>query len=198
MFIQVMQGKVADQAGLTDAMDRWLRDCAAGAIGWLGSTSGSTDDGTFVAVARFESEDAARRNSARPEQDAWWSDTAKCFAGEVTFFDSTNVTTWLDGGSDDAGFVQVMEGHLKNPDLMRSMMEEHSAEMRQMRPDIIGATVALHDDGEYVQTIYFTSEAQARAGEQVPPPPEVAEQMAEEMADARYFDLHQPRMMSPE
>ena len=53
------------------------------------------------------------------------------------------------------------------------------------------------DDGEYVQTVYFTSEAEARVGEQQPPPPEVAEQMAAEMADARFFDLHQPRMMSP-
>jgi hypothetical protein len=198
MFIQVMQGKVADQAGLTDAMDRWLRDCAAGAIGWLGSTSGITDDGTFVAVARFESEDAARRNSARPEQDAWWADAQKAFAGEVTFFDSANVTTWLDGGSDDAGFVQVMEGHMSDQDRMRSMMEQHSDDMRAMRPEVIGATIAVHDDGEYVQTIYFTSEAEARVGEQQPPPPDVAEQMATEMADARFFDLHQPRMMSPE
>jgi hypothetical protein len=28
-----------------------------------------TQDGRFVALARFESEEAARRNSARPEQD---------------------------------------------------------------------------------------------------------------------------------
>jgi hypothetical protein len=197
MFIQVIQGKAADPAGLADAFARWQRDCESGAIGWLGSTSGITDDGTFVAVARFESEDAARRNSTRPEQDAWWTETQKAFAGEVTFFDSSDVTTWLDGGSDDAGFVQVIEGRMSDPDGMRSMMEQHSADLRAMRPEIIGATVAVHDDGEYVQTIYFTSETEARVGEQQPPPPDVAEQMAAEMADARFFDLHEPRMMSP-
>jgi hypothetical protein len=149
-------------------------------------------------VARFESEEAARRNSARPEQDAWWSEAQKAVAGEVTFFDSASVTTWLDGGSDDAGFVQVIEGHMSDPDRMRSTMEQHSDDMRAMRPEVIGATIALHDDGEYVQTIYFTSEAEARVGEQQPPPPEAAEQLAAEMADARFFDLHQPRMMSPE
>jgi hypothetical protein len=196
MFIQVIQGKAADPAGLMAAEDRWQRDCRPGAIGWLGSTSGITDDGTFIAVERFESADAARRNSARPEQDAWWNETQKCFAGEVTFFDSEDVTTWLAGGSDDAGFVQVIEGHMNNPQAMRTAMEQHSDELHQMRPEIIGGTIALHDDGEYVQTVYFTSEAEARVGEQQPPPPEVAEQMADEMADARYFDLHQPRMMS--
>jgi hypothetical protein len=197
MFIQVMQGKVADQAGLMAAEDRWKRDLAAGATGWLGSTSGITDDGTFVAVVRFESEEAARRNSERPEQDAWWNATQKCFAGDVTFIDSSDVTTWLAGGSDDAGFVQVIEGHLDNPELMRSMMEKYSEQMHQMRPEIIGATIAMHHGGDYVQTVYFTSEAEAREHEQMPPPAEVADMMADEMQDARFFDLHRPMMMSP-
>jgi hypothetical protein len=197
MFIQVIQGKVADEASLRAAMDRWVRDCQPGAVGWLGSTSGITDDGTFVGVVRFESEDAARRNGERPEQDAWWNETEKCFAGEVTFLDSSDVTTWLAGGSDDAGFVQVIEGHLQDPERMRSMMEQHSDEIRQMRPEIIGATVAVRDGGDYVQTTYFTSEAEARAGEKVEPPQDVAEAMAEEMQDARFLDLRHPMMMSP-
>ena len=197
MFIQVVQGKVADEAGLRAAMDRWMRDLRPGASGWLGSTSDITDDGTFVAVVRFESEEAARRNSERPEQDAWWADTRKCFAGDVTFFDSSEVTTWLAGGSDDAGFVQVIAGHLTNPQLMRSMMEKYSREVREMRPEIIGATVATRDDGEYVETVYFTSEAEAREREHLAPPAEVAEVMATEMQDARFLDLHHPTMMSP-
>ena len=197
MFIQVIQGKVADEASLRAVMDRWVRDCQPGAVGWLGSTSGITDDGTFVGVVRFESEDAAQRNGERPEQDAWWNEAEKCFAGEVTFLDSSDVTTWLAGGSDDAGFVQVIEGHLQDPERMRSMMEQHSDEIRQMRPEIIGATVAVREGGDYVQTIYFTSEAEARAGEKVEPPQDVAEAMAEEMRDARFFDLRHPMMMSP-
>jgi hypothetical protein len=197
MFVQVIQGKVADEAGLRAAMDRWMQELRPGAAGWLGSTSDITDDGTFVTVVRFESEEAARRNSARPEQDAWWAETRKCFAGDVTFFDSADVFTWLAGGSDDAGFVQVIEGHLKNPQLMRSMMEKYSQQVNEMRPEIIGATIATHDDGEYVQTVYFTSEAEAREHEHLPPPAEVADVMAQEMQDARFFDLHHPRMMSP-
>jgi len=197
MFVQVIQGRVADEAGLRAAMDRWMSECRPGAIGWLGTTAGFTDDGMFLAVTRFESAEAARRNSERPEQDAWWRDAAKCFAGEVTFTDSSDVTTWLAGGSDDAGFVQIIEDHFAHPDRMQAMMTEHADELHEMRPEIIGGTVALQPDGAYVQAIYFSSEVEAREHEAVPPPPDVAEMLAEEMQDATFYDLHRPMMMSP-
>ncbi len=68
MFIQVIQGKVSDEAGLRRCMDRWTEDVRPGATGFLGCTQGLCDDGTFIALARFESAEAARRNSERPEQ----------------------------------------------------------------------------------------------------------------------------------
>jgi hypothetical protein len=52
MFIQVIQGKVADADGLPAAIDRWGRDLQPGATGWLGTTGGITDDDTFVATVR--------------------------------------------------------------------------------------------------------------------------------------------------
>lgn len=198
MFIQVIQGKVADADGLRAAMDRWERDLQPGAIGWLGSTGGITDDGTFVATVRFESADAARRNSERPEQAAWWAEAERCFQGPVEFFDCSEVDLWMQGGSDDAGFVQVMEGHTSDADRMREMMQRLTDELHRLRPEIIGATVALHGDGAFVQTVYFTSEAEAREHETMPPPPEMAEAMSEDMIDGvTYLDLHQPWLASP-
>ena len=44
-----------------------------------------TEDGRFIALARFASEEAAQRNSQRPEQDQWWTQTATLFSGEPTF-----------------------------------------------------------------------------------------------------------------
>jgi hypothetical protein len=148
-------------------------------------------------VARFESEDAARRNSERPEQGTWWADTSKCFAGDVSFRDFTDVSTWLAGGSDDAGFVQIIEGHFKDLARMRTMMDQHGDEVQRARPEIIGATVAMDQDGAYAQAVYFTSEAEARAHEAMPPPADVAEMMSEEMQDATFLDLHQPLLTSP-
>ena len=69
MFVQVIRGQVTDREQVHAALDRWSQQLAAGAPGWLGSTAGVTGDGRFIALARFESEEAARRNSARPEQD---------------------------------------------------------------------------------------------------------------------------------
>ena len=115
MFVQVITGRTSDAGGLRAALDRWMEDLAPGAVGWLGSTGGVTEDGRVIMVARFESEDAARRNSARPEQDRWWADTARLFEGEPTFQDSTDVVVDLQGDPDQATFVQVMRGRTSDP-----------------------------------------------------------------------------------
>jgi hypothetical protein len=202
MFVQVMQGKVADQAGLMAAEDRWKRDLAAGATGWLGSTSGITDDGTFVAVVRFESEEAARRNSDRPEQGQWWAETAKLLDGEATFRDSTKVTPDLRGDPDQAGFVQVMQGQQgPDPDRAQELMNENADEWAEYRPDVLASLGVAHADDTWTMALYFTSEAEAREGERKEPPPKLQAQMEEmqklSVGEPDYFDLRDPWMSSP-
>lgn len=197
MFIQVVQGKVADRAGLEAAMTKWNEELAPGATGYLGSTGGFTDDDMFVVLARFESEEAARRNSDRPEQGAWWAETARCFSGEVTFLDCPNTSTWLAGGSDDAGFVQIMEGHSANRERMLEQMERFGDRIKESRPELIGATVANYGTDGWVEAVYFTSEAEAREHEQVALPDDIAAAMMAEMpTDVTYLDLHQPMLVS--
>ncbi len=110
MFVQVIQGQVSDAGEVRAALDRWNQELAPGASGWLGSTAGVTEDGRFVALVRFESEEAARRNSDRPEQDQWWAETSKLFTGEATFRDSLDTFVDVVGDPDGAGFVQVIQG----------------------------------------------------------------------------------------
>ncbi len=69
MFVQVITAKVVDREGLSRQLDRWERELRPGAEGFLGSTSGATDEGRFIALVRFESEEAAQRNSDRPGID---------------------------------------------------------------------------------------------------------------------------------
>src|ERR671915_430859 len=116
MFVQVIQGQVTDAEQAHAAMDGWMEELAPGATGWLGTTAGVTEDGRFIALARFESEEAARRNSDRPEQDRWWRETAKLFSGEATFRDSRHVAVDVTGDPDAAGFVQVMQGRGSDPE----------------------------------------------------------------------------------
>jgi hypothetical protein len=200
MFIQVIQGRVSEPEEIARAFDEWHRELAPDAVGWIGTTAGVTADGELVAVVRFESAEAAQRNSNRPEQHRWWTETAKLLAGEVVFHDCPTVDTFLAGGSDDAGFVQVIQGTVSDADRMRELMGQMSG-LNDYRPEIIGGTVALDNDGaHFTQVVYFTSEREARQGESKEPPPELRDTMAESdqlIHDTRFFDLTEPWLYAP-
>jgi hypothetical protein len=195
MFIQVVQGRCSDEAALRRQMDRWKEDLAPGADGWLGGTYGMTDDGRFVGVVRFDSRASAMRNSSRPEQGAWWQETQRCFDGEPTFHDCDEPVVMLDGGSDDAGFVQVIEGRLDDPQHFREWMSQPMDMLHEARPEIIGATIAIDDDGWFAETIAFRSEEQAREGEAKEMPADAQAEWEREMSQAHdltYLDIRRP------
>lgn len=200
MFIQVITAKVVDGDGLERQMDRWEREVRPGAAGFLGSTGGVTDDGRLIVLARFESEEAARRNSERPEQGAWWSETEKTL-DDVRFQDSTEVVTTGGGGSNDAGFVQVMRGHVVDAAKMEELQgrtAEFEAAMAAHRPDVLGDVTAVHGDGTFTDAVYFTSEAEARANEGKPPSEELRELFeawSSAVAIDEYLDLRRPRFV---
>jgi hypothetical protein len=201
MFAQVIQGKTSNPQALAAAGEQWLQDLAPGAAGWLGTTSGVTEDGRAIAVVRFESEEDARRNSNRPEQDQWWSQTSKLFDGEATFRDSTDVTVDVQGDPDQAGFVQIMQGRSSDPERAKQLMDQDADKWAAFRPDVVGSVSIGHEDGGYTMVLYFTSEAEAREGERKEPPPELQAQMEEmtklSVGETEYFDLKQPTMHSP-
>jgi hypothetical protein len=201
MFVQVIQGQVADAGQARAALDRWVEELAPGAEGWLGTTAGVTEDGRFVAAARFESEEAARANSDRPEQDRWWSETSRLFSGEATFRDSSDVVVDTAGDPDTAGFVQVMQGRSSDPERARQLMAEDSTDWSEFRPDMLGSMAVGHDGGDWTMVMYFTSEAEAREGERKEPPPELKAQMAEmdalSVGQPSFYDLKQPWLYSP-
>lgn len=201
MFVQVIRGRVSDPGQVRDALDRWDEQLAIGAEGWLGTTAGVTKDGRFVAVARFDSAQAARRNSDRPEQHQWWMETAKLFTGEVTFRDSSDVTVDVHGDPDAAGFVQVMQGRSSDPERARDLMAQDSDEWAAFRPDVLGSVTVGHDGGGYTMAIYFPFEQAAREGERKEPPPKLKAQMAEmnklSVGEPEFLDLGQPWLYSP-
>lgn len=200
MFVQVIKGPVSDAGELHAALDRWVQELAPGASGWLGTTAGVTADGTAIGVVRFDTEPSARANSDRTEQDQWWAQTAKIFTAEPQFLESTDVDVDMTGDPDRAGFVQVMQGRTRDPARVRAIMAEHRGDMTEVRPDVIGMLAAVHGDGDYTVVNYFTSEAEAREGEQKDMPPEMAEVMAEvgelEVGQPSFLDLGKPWLYS--
>lgn len=201
MFVQVIRGQTTDAERVHGALDQWYRELASGATGWLGTTAGVTDDGTFIALVRFESESAARRNSDRPEQDRWWAQTAPLFSGDVTFLDSSEVVVDVVGDPDRADFVQVMQGRASDPARARELMVQDSEKWAAYRPDVLGSVTVQHGDGDYTVAVHFTSEAEAREGERKEPPPELRAQMDEltalEIGTPDYLDLRQPWHYTP-
>lgn len=202
MFTQVIRGKVKDAAAMRAATEEWESELKPGATGYLGATEGVADDGTFVAVARFESEESARANSDRPEQGEWWEKTSKLFEGDATFHDCPRVVEFGGGGSDDAGFVQLMIYKPTDIEKMLSMtaaFEKTFEDMTAARPEIIGGTTSIAKDGTVIDTNYFTSEAEARDGEKKEMPEEVQKAMAdfgEISGPVEFIDLRDPWLFS--
>ena len=195
MFVQFIEGPVSDAQAFRHQLDRWQETCRDGASGWLGTTAGVTADGTAFLGARFASQEAARANSDRPEQSAWWDETEPLFDGPVSFEDCEDVILMRDGGSDDAGFVQVIRGEVNDLKAARTAFTDIPDDER---PDVIGALVGLLPDGAYTMVVYFTSEADARAAEAAA----AAEATdADPMGDLhdeppRYLDLTEPWLWS--
>jgi hypothetical protein len=201
MFVQIIQGRVPDAAQVRAQLDKWVAEVAPGAAGWLGSTSGVTDSGELVALARFESEEAARQNSDRPEQTAWWEETSKLFTDEPTFHNSTSVQVDTPGDPGQAGFVQVMQGRSSDPDRARELMANDPTDWAAFRPDVLGTVSVGHDGDAWTMAIYFTSEEAAREGERKEPPPELQEMMKEmdalNIGEPVFFDLKDPWLHAP-
>jgi hypothetical protein len=191
VFIQIVQGRCTRQDDLRALVEEWRRDLSPGATGWLGGTYGFTDDDLFVAVVRFESREAAMANSQRPEQGAWAERLAALMDGPMEFHDCDDVSLLFDGGSDDAGFVQVIRGKVDDPQRLKEMLADADT-LHEMRPDILGATLAIEADGTFTECVAFTSEEAARAGEQVEPPEAVQRDIEYAMKDATFYDLRHP------
>jgi hypothetical protein len=201
MFIRVIQGRATNSPGIRRDLGRWQRQLGADADGWLGSTAGITEDGWSITVVRFASEAQARRNSARSEQREWWRDASQHLA-RVVVHDAAKVHTYGEGGADEAGFVQVIQGHSDDLERMASLGRNQEEVLAREAPHILGMTVAEHADrpGDFTQIVYFTSEHDARRFEPAPPA-EADEPVQEErrrlLTELRCFDLRDPQLLSP-
>jgi hypothetical protein len=198
MFVQVMKGKTNDPAKLRSQADRWQSEVRPGAVGFLGGTGGIAEDGTFVLFARFADEASARANSDRAEQGAWWEQTIDCFDGEPTFRESSDVRLLLDGGSDDAGFVQVMEGTavdrakaeaFETPELLE--------QLRAARPELLGGLRAWFEGGAFADVVYFTSEDSAHQGETSSEFAGPQQEYLDLYKDVTFIDLRDPILNGP-
>jgi len=195
MFVQIIEGTTSNPDALIAAGDAWQEQVRPKAIGYLGVTSGVGAGGKAFTFVRFQDEASARANSELPEQQAWFEKhLATAYDSPPSFTESTDTDEFMGGGSNDAGFVQVM----KSKGVDRAKIEELDKVFEKFasaRPDILGGVRAWTGADTCVDVMYFTSEDDARKGEQAEMPDEIKEAMASfgEM-DVEFLDLPNPQL----
>ena len=73
MFVQVIQGRTSDEEGLRAASQRWVKELASDATGWLGSTLGVR----AAAVSRTGSPAPTRFTGQLRYAPMDWNDTLR-------------------------------------------------------------------------------------------------------------------------
>ena len=195
MFVQIIEGTTSNPDALTAAGDAWQEQVRPKAIGDLGVTAGVGAGGKAFTIVRFKDEASARANSELPEQSAWFEKhLATAYDAPPTFTESSDTDEFMGGGSNDAGFVQVMKS--KGVDRAKiESLDKVFEKFAGQRPDILGGLRAWTGADSCVDVMYFTSEADARKGEQAEMPDELKEAMASfgEM-DVEFLDLPDPQL----
>ena len=162
--------------------------------GWLGGTYGFTDDDRFLGIVRFDSAGACKEAASTSQAAILWAGAEDLFDGRPEIHESEDISMMLQGGSDSAGFVQVMKGRVADADRFRHFMTdtEMTSMLHEARPEIIGATFAIEPDGTFTETVAFTDEAAAREGEKKEMPADMQADFESAMADVEFLDLHHP------
>ena len=97
MFVWLLEAQATDPGEVGRQLGRWTSEFGE-TPGYLGATGGVTDDGRFLLLVRWESEDAGNELLMRPEQQAWYVEFQK--ASTVTSISPRRVMSvriWLVG-----------------------------------------------------------------------------------------------------
>ena len=151
MFSQVVQGHTNDPTAVRLAMERW-----AAAAEMISITAGVTEDGRFIAVTTFESEESARAANG---------DWHGVLDGQVTVRNGTRTDVFTPGDLARARFVQVVEGQVTDLDHARRHKASLQVELAAHLPWLLGTLTVEHDGMRFTRVLYFSTEEEARAGE---------------------------------
>jgi hypothetical protein len=164
MLIQVLGALVADREAVRERAHQAAT--AAPGLQWL--TGGLTDDGQFIAVARFQ----------EGSPGAWWADLEACLAEPLVVRDSSDIEVILGDRTPDAGFLEVIEGHTSDRARFMHLQRELEYAFSAERPDFLGSLILWWSDGAWMELASFTSADDVRAGDAAPLPPRVEELVA--------------------
>lgn len=195
VFVLLARGPSGDPEVLRRGWEEWHERVASENAAWLGSTGGIASGGKWVAALRYSSEEAAQavaQPGARP--DFLTGATSVEVTGDVHLEDGN-------GSPADARFVQFMRARV--PDRHRFEAVEAAAADRfaTIRRDFLAGLRAWTGPDLLTVVDWFTSEADARLGEAIEVPDDLAALFGEWMSllhDVEWTDLSQPWQVTPE
>lgn len=194
MFIRVIEGHGDDREALRRIADRWGTNVRGVVPGCVGATMGCADDGTFLAILRFESTDAAAEQATLPSSIRWIDELTAALLSPPQIEDHPEVDVFAGGGSAEAGFVQVVRGRALDKTELKEIEWQILEWFPGLRPDYFGSWMAWNES-RFTEVAYFASAAEAHAGEQRVAESEHSgdfEQWLDGITDVRYVDLHEP------
>ena len=192
---------VAAHTSAADALRRhvltWPAEVGTAATGWLGSTAGVSDDGAFLLLLRFESEEASLITSGLPSYTDWWQMCRRHLDTKPSFTPSTAVTGILAGGSDSAAAVRITQGRA-TPSRLEDIVRRLEVVPASQRDDVIGGLVAWHDGGQFTEALYLRAPPTARLLAATSTPlGRFARDHDAAIRGARITDLREPWLTSP-
>ena len=199
MFLLTVEGRTGTPDALHEDVLNWPGEVGRSAVGWLGNTAGVSNDGDFVLLMRFESEEAAWITSDLPEQGRWWQTCAEHLDTKPAITGSTTVIGILDGGSDDAAAVRIRRGSAVLNRYRRSLRQLETLPPAE-RAAVIGGIVAWHDGDRFTEALYLTSRdfAQVRQlGTSPTPLGRFIDGLEASILDAKVIELDEPWLISP-
>ena len=140
---------------------------------------------------------AARANSDRPEQGAWWSETEKYYDGASLLRGVVGCHRAHGRRVERRRVRPGDEGGGRRPRPRSTVSTTSFEQLASVRPDLLGRPPCVDRRRSVRRAAYFTSEAEARAGEQKELPEEVQALMAEFqeiMANTEFIDLIDPEL----
>jgi hypothetical protein len=171
-----------------------------GAVGLVGITAGVADDGEFIAVFQFDSEEAARADSDRRKQNPGWVDICAALDGEVTVENGMRTEVFLTGDLGQADFVQVVQGRVSDLDRARERLPALQEALKVHLPALLGTLTVELAAGRFTRALYFSTEDEARAGEHdMPPEVQAHDQEARQLlvGPVTFMDLRKPWLYAP-
>ncbi|HVM00892.1 MAG TPA: hypothetical protein VM324_16500 [Egibacteraceae bacterium] len=172
MFLRIVQARCTDEQAVRRLWKEWA-DAAATISGWLGSTGGVTREGTLFLLSRYDSAQAARAHADSAQHAAWLEAAGAGLDGAPTVRETADVHAVGDPEPAEAGFLQIMEARVADRRRWEEIEEGLADAFTAHRPDFVGGYRAWVSADRVCAVDYFTSEAEARAGEAKPPPPDL-------------------------